>query len=383
MAVLIPSHLPETKLNILSIFSGESENWMKAVAANGSMTLDMTEHDASSRRIVASPSLITNDPAQAAQGSDVFFLSAPATYHQQYLEAIAPFVEDGATIVGMPAYPGFVWVLNKIFRKDKVSKINVVRCSNLPWACRIISYGASVQVLGTKSMILACTSERAKLIKPQLCLGKYPVLQYSSGIAADLMTINPYVHLALMYAFWSRWDGQPMDTEPLLYQGVDEFAVQVMSTLSDELVLSVRDAVKQIGSGIDLDVVVHISRLYLDLYAADTDVDSSSLLRCLQTNRAYRGLKHSMKKVEGGKFVPDMKCRYMTEDLPMGLVPQRAIAHCLGFETPMTDTVITWCQEMLGKEYLKDAELNGKDIAETRAPVNFGISTIDEILCLP
>merc|ERR1719384_486416 len=109
-----------------------------------------------------------------------------------------------------------------------------------------------------------------------------------------------------------------MDTEPLFYQGADEFAAEVMATLSNEVVVNVRDAIKKMRPDLNLDLVVHISQWYIDCYAAQTD-DSSCLLKSLQTNQGYRGLKHPMKKEADGKFMPNFQYRYMKEDLPMGL----------------------------------------------------------------
>merc|ERR1712050_778911 len=100
----------------------------------------------------------------------------------------------------------------------------------------------------------------------------------------------------------------------------------------------------------------------------------------LNTNGGDRGLIHPMKKNRDGKFIPNYGYRYMTEDLPMGLIPLRAIAAMAGVETPTTDKVLLWCQSCCDKEYLVDGELKGKDIGETRAPVNFDITTIDQML---
>merc|ERR1712050_229375 len=108
--------------------------------------------------------------------------------------------------------------------------------------------------------------------------------------------------------------------------------------------------------------------------------DTSSLLTRLQTNAGYRGLTHPCKQTDDGKFIPDFGYRYMTEDLPMGLVPLKAIAQMAGVPTPVTDEVMLWCQKVTGKEYMVDGELKGKDIAESRAPINFGITSLQEML---
>merc|ERR1711933_376086 len=152
-----------------------------------------------------------------------------------------------------------------------------------------------------------------------------------------------------------------------------------MTAVNDEVVVQTKAALLELHPDLNLDRVVSIYQWYLDCYSSQID-DNSSLKTCLNTNQGYRGLKHPCTKNEDGKFVPNYAYRYMTEDLPMGLVPLRAIARFAGVDTPMTDKVILWCQETAGKEYLKDGELVGKDIGETRAPVNFGISSLDEAL---
>ena len=64
----------------------------------------------------------------------------------------------------------------------------------------------------------------------------------------------------------------------------------------------------------------------------------------------------------------------------MGLVVTRGIAELAGVATPHMDDVILWCQEMIGKEYIKDGKLVGKDIHETRAPQHYGFTDLDTFM---
>jgi len=378
MAALVPHNLPDTRVHILTTFSDEAERWTKTLAQKGSMTLEKTEHNMLSRTIHGTPALVTKDPAQAVPESDIVFIPLPAFAHQSYLEAIAPHIKNGATIMAMPQYPGFRWLVKKALGEEKASKVTVIGSENLPWAARLTSYGESAQVLGTKTQILGCTEDPDSLIPAQLCIGKHPVLRFGSGVAADLMTINPYVHLGVMYGFWSRWDGKPLKSEPLFYQGADAFTANVVEQVNKEVVVDTRDAIKKLRPDLDLSAVISVYEWYIGAYAAQTS-DTSCLETCLRTNHGYRGLVFPLKKVDDG-YMPNFEYRYMTEDLPFGLVPLRAIARFAGVDTPMTDKVILWCQDTVGKEYLKDGELVGKDIAETRAPINFGITNLDEAL---
>ena len=66
----------------------------------------------------------------------------------------------------------------------------------------------------------------------------------------------------------------------------------------------------------------------------------------------------------------------MTEDIPYGLAVIRGIAEIVKVETPNIDKVLTWCQEKMHKEY----QLQGKDIASSRAPQRYGFTTLESIL---
>ena len=101
-------------------------------------------------------------------------------------------------------------------------------------------------------------------------------------------------------------------------------------------------------------------------------LDKTSLYTAIQTNAAYQRLKHPVKKTDKGKFVPDFTYRYMTEDIPYGLAVIRGIAEIAEVETPNIDKVLTWCQEKMGKEYLENSKLQGKDVATSRAPQRYG-----------
>ena len=64
----------------------------------------------------------------------------------------------------------------------------------------------------------------------------------------------------------------------------------------------------------------------------------------------------------------------------MGLVVTRGIAELAGVPTPHMDDVILWCQKMLGKEYIVDGKLTGKDLHSTRAPQHYGFTDLDTFM---
>jgi len=88
-----------------------------------------------------------------------------------------------------------------------------------------------------------------------------------------------------------------------------------------------------------------------------------------------------MVEIDGG-FKPDYNYRYMSEDVPFGFCVCKGICEIAGVSTPVLDETITWCQQQMGKEYLVGNSLCGKDVASTRAPQRYGITTMDELIKL-
>merc|ERR1711964_495591 len=99
-------------------------------------------------------------------------------------------------------------------------------------------------------------------------------------------------------------------------------------------------------------------------------------------NAAYDGLVHPMKETPDGKFVPDFTYRYMAEDVPFGFAVFRGIAELAGVPTPTIDEILYWCQNVLGKEFLVDGKMAGKDLGMTRAPQRFHFHTLFDLVNL-
>ena len=70
-----------------------------------------------------------------------------------------------------------------------------------------------------------------------------------------------------------------------------------------------------------------------------------------------------MIEVKGGYKV-DPTVRYFTEDIPFGLLLIKAFAEKNNVPTPNIDKVIAWAQNIMGKEYLIEGRLIGKDCIE-------------------
>lgn len=58
----------------------------------------------------------------------------------------------------------------------------------------------------------------------------------------------------------------------------------------------------------------------------------------------------------------------------------RGIAELAGVDTPMMSEVIMWCQNVMGKEFLVDGKVAGKDLSMTRCPQVYGFTDLDTFM---
>lgn len=369
------------EVRVLTLFADEAERWTKALDS-GDLTVVVNEKDGTQTEVTSRPKVITKDPQVAISGADVIILTVPAFAHEGYFRAMEPYIQDAALIVGLPSQAGFEFQCRDILG-DKAASVSMMSFETLPWACRIKEFGRKVEVLGTKSVLAASLIKgTAETVDPlstlQMLHGAEPVFRLAKHFLEMLIMSYSFVHPAILHGQWKDWDGKAVAEAPLFYQGIDQAAADMLTNCSDEC-KAVADAIMVACPGsADLSDVKDLYQWYLEYYHEDI-VDNRDLYHAITTNKSYKGLVHPMKAVDGG-FVPDFGNRYLTEDIPMGMIVFKGVAIAAEVAIPNNDKLIMWAQEKIGKEYVVDGKLTGKDVAFTRCPQRYGFNTLNAIL---
>jgi hypothetical protein len=327
---------------------------------------------------------ITSDPVVAARDADLVIVSVPAFLHLQYLSALAPYLPEGCVIAGLPGQNGFEFDVRKALGNRFDSTI-VLNFESLPWICRTDEFGRSARIHGTKKRLAGAMHgdpSHARVTDPvavlQQLLGETPKLIVTGHpLGITLRAPNAYSHPPIMFGRWRSWNGVALDAPPLFYQGVDEETAALLEEISDEVVATSR-AIMREHPGVDLSQVIPMYEWDIGCYGPDI-ADKTNLMTALRTNAGYDGMTHPMIRRDNGDYVPDFSHRFLTEDVPFGLVVIRGIAELAGVPTPQMDRVLCWSQHAMGREYLLGKELRGRDVAFTRAPQRYGYS-LDDIL---
>lgn len=194
---------------------------------------------------------------------------------------------------------------------------------------------------------------------------------------------NAYCMKHMFYSMFcvcrKTYAGEEYDSPPKFYHGATDDVVKTLESLWEDLKNIELDLAGALGMQ---EPPNRLQRLRTMMYGKYTDSisDPSTLLTTFKTNVAYKYTVHPMKKLENGKFVPNFESRQLTEDIPFGLCAMKGCAELLGTHTPTLDKVILWAQEKIGKCYLVDGRLVGKDVAESGAPQRFGVKNVDDLL---
>ncbi|HAJ33910.1 MAG TPA: hypothetical protein DCK79_11275 [Candidatus Atribacteria bacterium] len=366
------------KLNIFLPYGNESTHFQKLIDEKRFLTATIRD-----KKIYGRPDRVSKFAKDACKEADLILMPLPAFAHEPTLLQIAPFLKEEAIIGAIPARSGFEYAALKILKDNKKEKVKIFGMQTLPWACRIKEYASKVDILGKKRSVgMAAfphkiTSELAPFLSRILDLKIEPL---PNMLTLTLANVGQIIHPGIMYGLFKGKEGLKYRKEkiPLFYQGVTKEISETLRMMSDEILVLTKE-IKNIDKSVNLNHVLGLKDWLIYSYK-ESIADKSTLQNCFVTNSAYKGLCAPMKKVNDDYFLPDFQARYLTEDVPYGLIVTKAIAQLAKVDMPVIDEVILTISQWIGKEYIRGGYLEGKDIKDTRIPQNYGINNLEEII---
>ncbi len=366
--------------HLFAPFGDEARRLRAGAAADEGITV----HFAGGLEVTGRPQRISADPAAVIPGSKLVLLALPAFAHQSTLVAVAPYLNPEAAIGALPARGGFDYQTRTLLAPHGHAG-PIFGLQTLPWACRVTAYGRAVAVLGVKAVVAAAVTAQTGQAKAEVQAALWPTLHALLGVplqpltsflALTLANMGQIVHPGAMFGMCQGQEERTFaaDEIPLFYQGIDAFTADILQAMSDE-VRTIAVALAEQIPQFDASEVPSLQHWLLEAYPLDIE-DGSSLRRALATNGAYRGLRLPVRPAGGGLYQIDFNARYLTEDVPFGLVVARGIAELASVATPALDRIIQWAQDRTGRQYLVDGALAGADWRRSRAPQAYGIHDV-------
>lgn len=285
---------------------------------------------------------LTMNLAHALDNAEVILVATVAAAHADLATQMAPLMQDGQAILLAPGYFGSV-----LFRRalDEVGRRHVLvgEVTSFPYACRIIDTGkvvlkAEKAVLHAAALPACTTGEWLKILRDV-----YPQLIPARNVLeVALNNPNPVAHpvTCLMNAAYFE---RPSKAQPR----VEDWETPRVTRLIEELDLERLRVLLALGlNGISMDEFMH---------------------------RSYPDGKRQAKQVgqvaANSYPVPE---RYVTEDVPCGLVLQEAVAQLSGLEVPTTTATIDLAQLLYARDFRQEGY--------TLKRLGFGTQTLQQLL---
>jgi len=287
-------------------------NSVAAIFENNSI-----EISGKARQGIAKIHKTTHDIDEALSDSEMIIIVVPALVHRIYAEALAKHLIDGQNIVLIPGTFGSLEFMTTVRNLGCKADITISELDTLPYATRIQSPGSvkvfhKISTLGIGVFPSVKTDEVLSVFKDL-----YPgVYAYRDVLEAGLSNCNPIIHPlgVLMNAGRIEYSrGEFWYYE----EGITPSTAKAMETLDDERIA--------IGKKLGLDLVRQSEALHAVGYGPKGDL--------WEVLKGSKGLT----PIKGPVSVSN---RYVTEDIPIGLVCWSQLGNMLGVRTPLMKATI-------------------------------------------
>lgn len=266
----------------------------------------------------AALSLVTSDAAEAVSGRDVLMVVVPATGHRYIAEQIAPHITDGQIIVLNPGRTGGALEVHKIIR-DACCKADIVvaEAQTFIYASRSMN-PAQTKIFRIKNSVPVAalpayrTPEVVKVLRkafPQFVPG-------DNVMKTSLDNIGAIFHPAVTVLNAGRIESTNGDFE-YYTEGITPSVALILEKIDDERV--------KVAEALGFRAMTAREWLYVAYDAA-----GRTLYEAMRANRGYDGIKAPK----------TIYTRYISEDIPMSLVPIASLGRLVNVPTPAIDSII-------------------------------------------
>ena len=297
------------KVNLCDLFP----QYLEPIQAAGG--IDLTQDGQTTHQVM---NLITTDVAQAIRGVHLIMVVTPSFTHKMIAEACYSALSDGQVVVLNPGRTGgALEFLTTIRAKGCQADITIAETQTLIYSCRKTGPNA-VGIFGVKKEVLlgafpaSRTQQVLDLLHPY-----YPqFIPAKNCLETSLSNIGALFHPTPVLLNIGRIEN---DTNGFRYywDGISPSVAVLIHAIDLE-----RQAVAE-AYGVH---ILSAEEWLKDCY----DTHGEDLYHLIQNNPAYGDIKGPT----------NIQVRYVTEDVPMSLVPISTLGQVAGVPTPNIDAVI-------------------------------------------
>jgi len=290
----------------------------------------------------------TTDFGEALKGVSYIMMNVPAIGAKSFLSSIIPYLEDGQTIIKWSGNFSVLLFASMLKEKGVKKDITLAEGHTLPWGCRLVAPNTVELMVLVVKLVLATLPAKniSRVIDDTKSM--YPVVAGENVLTTTLNNLNPIVHPVgtVMNAGWI----DAMGKDFYLYR--------------DGTTLSIARGIKAVFE--EVSNLAHAIGVTMNDYPEEDFWRKSTIMSSY--SRAAFDKEGLVARISGPS---SMKSRYITEDIPYGLVPISELARKFNVATPVIDAVIelasvinqtNYREEGLSLEELGIADLSKEEL---------------------
>lgn len=262
--------------------------------------------------------LVTADIAEALADADVVMVVVPSTAHADIASAAAPYLRDGQIVVLNPGRTGGVLEFVRVLRaKDCQADVTVAETETLVYACR--SEGpAQARIFRIKEAVplAALPSSRNGQVLEALAEAFPQFIDGVNVLNTSLNNMGAIFHPALALLNSARIESTAGEFQ-FYIDGVTPSVAKVLEALDRE----------RVTVASSLGIRAHTAMEWLQMAY---DATGASLHEAIHNQSGYYGITAPR----------TLQHRYITEDVPMSLVPIAALGQRYGVSVRGMDSII-------------------------------------------
>ncbi len=261
---------------------------------------------------------VTTDMEEALDGVEWINVAVPAIGHDTFFKELLPHLRDGQTVVVWAGDYGSLRLAQLLKETGAKKNITIAEANTLPYGTRLESAGVVNLLCAAPLVLLAALPGRKSAQVVDVLKAAYPCLQPCRNVlVTGFCNPNPIVHppgalLNTGRIQYSRGDFN------MYREGITEAVARVIRHIFVE--------VENVAKAMGMEVMQYEDR--------DFRTTTSIMGVAFQAPFDTVGVIAS---IAGPHTIYD---RYITEDLPFGLVPVSQLGDKLGVPTPVIDSIV-------------------------------------------
>lgn len=275
--------------------------------------------------------LASTNMAEVIKGAHLIIVSVPAFAHQFMMQEAVKYLEKGQTVLIVPGNYGSIRLYNLLKERDLQGKIDIAETISMLYACRkTVSGQVHIRAIKKELPVAALPSSRTDFIIRELSGFYTGFTPQTSVLETSLNNLNCIVHTttSILNAGWIEYTKGKFD---FYTHGITPSVGRIMEQIDRERI--------EVGRkmGYKLPDFLQIMK---DFYG-------------LEGNNIYKVLSTS--KVHGKSNAPEnLHARYISEDVPYGLVPISSLGKHFGVNTPTINSLIELASKMNNINYWQE-----------------------------